>query len=67
MKTLKEGEMFGENSMLYNTPRWASIRAKTPCILFRLERKIYHSLINERNLRKRKIFQVSLQKIDMLR
>ncbi len=36
LKTLKEGEMFGENSMLYNTPRWASIRAKTPCILFRL-------------------------------
>lgn len=36
VKNIKEGEMFGENSMLYNTPRWASIRAKTQCILFRL-------------------------------
>lgn len=59
--------MFGENSMLYNTPRWASIRAKTACMLFRLERKTYHSLTTDRNLRKRKIFQSSLQKIDILR
>lgn len=55
--------MFGEMSMLYNTPRWASVRAKTACILFKLDRRTYHSLVNERNLRKRKIFQLALQKI----
>jgi cAMP-dependent protein kinase regulator len=48
--------------MLYNTPRWASIRAKTNCVLFRLDRKTYHSIVNERNIRKRKIFQNSIQK-----
>lgn len=63
IKVLKEGEMFGEMSMLYNTPRWASVRAKTDCILFKLDRRTYHSLVNERNLRKRKIFQLALQKI----
>ena len=59
--------MFGENSMLYNTPRWASIRAKTHCVLFRLDRKTYHSLITDRNLMKRKTFQNGLLKVDMLR
>lgn len=54
-------------SMLYNTPRWASVRAKTACILFKLDRKTYHCLVNERNLRKRKIFQQALQKIEILK
>ncbi len=53
--------------MLYNTPRWATIRAKTTCVLFRLDRKTYHSLITDRNLKKRKIFQAALLKLDMLR
>ena len=67
MKTIRQGQMFGENSMLYNTPRWASIRAKTQCVLFRLERKTYHSLITDLNLKRRKIFQNAIKKVDMLR
>ena len=59
--------MFGEMSMLYNVPRWASVRAKTDCILFKLDRKSYHSLVNERNLRKRKVFQNGLNKIEVLK
>lgn len=54
-------------AVLYNLPRWASIRSKTACVLFRLDRKTYHCLINDRNLRKRKIFQSALQRIEILK
>ena len=67
LKVLKEGEMFGEMSMLYNMPRWASVRAKTNCVLFKLDRKSYHSLVNDRNLRKRKVFQNGLARVEVLR
>ena len=67
LKVLKEGEMFGEMSMLYNMPRWASVRAKTNCVLFKLDRKSYHSLVNDRNLRKRKVFQNGLARVEVFR
>lgn len=67
LKKVKEGEMFGEMSMLYNMPRWASIRSVTPCVLFELSRKSYHSLLNERNLRRRKLFQHALTTIDLFK
>ena len=67
IKMLKEGELFGQMSMLYNMPRWASVRTKTNCVLFRLDRKTYHALVNERNLRKRKMFQTSLKKVELFR
>lgn len=54
-------------SMLYNTPRWASAKTTCPCVLFKMDRKTYHCLVNERNLRKRKIFQGALQKIEILK
>ena len=53
--------------MLYNMPRWASVRAKTACVLFKLDRRSYHCLVNERNLRKRKIFQNALAKVEVLK
>lgn len=67
VRCLREGEMFGEMAMLYNTPRWASVRARSSCVLFKLERKSYHSLVNERNLRKRKVVQAGLLKVEALR
>jgi cAMP-dependent protein kinase regulator len=67
IKILKEGEMFGEMSMLYNMPRWASVRTRTASVLFKLDRRSYYCLINERNLRKRKIFQSALAKVEVLK
>lgn len=59
--------MFGEMSMLYNMPRWASIKTVTKCVLFKLSRKSYYSLLNDRNLRRRKLIQDALGKVDIFR
>jgi hypothetical protein len=53
--------------MLYNTPRSASIRVKTHSVLFKLDRRTYYCLINDKNIRKRKIFQSVINRIDILR
>ncbi|XP_068704187.1 uncharacterized protein [Montipora foliosa] len=37
--TLKEGQLFGEVSMVYNLPRSSSVRAASACIVFVLDRR----------------------------
>lgn len=53
MKEIKEGEMFGELSMLYNIPRTASIRARKKSLLFKLDRKTFNFVLRKKNLAKR--------------
>ena len=42
---LEAGSAFGEIALLYNTPRSATIRARTPCRLWCMERKVYKAII----------------------
>lgn len=47
-KLLKEyhpGEAFGELALLYNTPRAATITAKSSCILWKLDRETFNYVI----------------------
>lgn len=56
IKDIKEGEMFGELSMLYNIPRTASVKAKRKSILFKLDRKTFSMVLRRKNLLKKKIY-----------
>ena len=67
IKTIMEGEMFGEISMLYNTKRTANIRVKTKATCFRLDRKTFDTVVRQKNLRKRKIIMDIMKKIEFFK
>jgi len=47
------GESFGELALLYNAPRAASIKAKTNCVLFGLDRDCFNHIVKDAACRKR--------------
>lgn len=46
IKNLKEGESFGEMALLHGAPRSATIKAKTDCLLWCLERKTFRKIVD---------------------
>ena len=44
LKKYEDGEVFGELCLLYNTPRAASIKCITDCILFSLDRETFNHI-----------------------
>lgn len=47
LKTYNPGEAFGELALLYNTPRAATIKAKTDTILWTLDRETFNNIVKE--------------------
>lgn len=47
LKTYKPGESFGELALLYNTPRAATIIAKSDSILYGLDRATFNGVVKD--------------------
>ncbi len=47
VQTLKDGDCFGEIGLLISVPRTASIRAKTLCDLFVLEKSSFSRILRD--------------------
>ncbi|KAI8827808.1 cyclic nucleotide-binding-like protein [Chytriomyces cf. hyalinus JEL632] len=45
--TLKDGAFFGEVALLANIPRTATVKASTACMLYRLTRESFESIVSE--------------------
>jgi CRP-like cAMP-binding protein len=43
--TLTAGASFGELALMYGTPRAASIKAKSPCVLWEIDRTAYRGIL----------------------
>ena len=43
--TLEKGSSFGELALMYNTPRAASIKAATDCVLWQIDRNSYRGIV----------------------
>jgi cAMP-dependent protein kinase regulator len=67
LKEYNCGESFGELSLLYNTPRAATITAKTDCVLFRLDRETFNNIIKDAAIEKRERFEAFLKKVPVLK
>ena len=52
--------------MLYNAPRAASIKAKTKCLLFALNRECFNNIVKEAAVKKRAMYEEFLSKVDLL-
>jgi glucose-6-phosphate 1-dehydrogenase len=47
VKTLKDGDFFGEIAILHSTPRTATVKAKTSCDLFVLEKSDFQRILHD--------------------
>lgn len=66
LKTYEVGDVFGELSLMYNAPRAASITAKTPSVLFSLDRDTFNHIVKTSAMKRRETYEEFLGKIDIL-
>lgn len=66
VKEYSHGESFGELALMYNTPRAATIRAKTACVVFGMDRNTFQHVIMEAAQRKRKMYEGFLASVELL-
>lgn len=57
LKKYSHGEVFGELSLLYNTPRAASIKAITDSMLFSLDRDTFNHIVKNSTIQKREKYE----------
>ena len=66
LKTYSKGDAFGELALLYNAPRAASIKAKTDCVLFSLDRETFNHIVKDAHRKKREQYNDFLGKVEVL-
>jgi cAMP-dependent protein kinase regulator len=66
LKTYYPGEAFGELALLYNAPRAATIKAKTDCDLWVLDRETFNNIVKDAAQKKREKYESFLKKVDIL-
>ena len=66
LKTYIPGESFGELALLYNAPRAATIKAKTDCVLWVLDRETFNNIVKDSAQKKREKYENFLKKVDIL-
>ncbi|CAD7964830.1 unnamed protein product [Amoebophrya sp. A120] len=67
LKTVEEGDVFGELAVLYNTVRAANVDAKTDCVLWKLDRKSFNAIVKESAQKKRERYEGFLAKVPLLK
>jgi len=63
---MKEGS-FGELALIYGTPRAATIRATKATICFAMDRSTYRHILMGSTIKKRKMFDAILEKVEILK
>ena len=66
LKTYIPGESFGELALLYNSPRAATIKAKTNCVLWVLDRETFNNIVKDSAQKKREKYENFLKNVDIL-
>eukprot|EP00118_Oscarella_pearsei_P024927 m.307137 g.307137 ORF g.307137 m.307137 type:complete len:386 (+) comp41945_c0_seq1:251-1408(+) len=64
--TISEGGSFGELALIYGTPRAATVKAKHETKLWAIDRDSYRRILMGSTIRKRKMYQEFLSKVNIL-
>ena len=67
LKFYGPGEAFGELSLLYNTPRAASIKAITNVACWVLDRDCFNHIVKDAAVKKREKYEEILSKVELLK
>ena len=67
LKTYVPGEAFGELALLYNAPRAATIKAKTDCVLWVLDRETFNNIVKTAAQKKREKYENILKNVEILK
>ena len=67
LKKYGPGEAFGELALLYNVPRAASIKSKSDCVCWVLDRDCFNNIVKDAAQRKREKYESFLKSVDLLR
>ncbi|MCK4744189.1 MAG: glucose-6-phosphate dehydrogenase [Sulfuriflexus sp.] len=65
LKTLKDGDFFGEVGILMSTPRTATIRAKTLCDLFVLQKSDFGRILQDHPQFAENIMKIAKERYDL--
>ena len=66
LKDYQPGEGFGELALLYNAPRAATIKAKTDCVVWKLDRDTFNHIVKDAAAKKRENFENFLASVKIL-
>jgi cAMP-dependent protein kinase regulator len=66
LKEYVAGDAFGELALLYNAPRAATIKCKTPSILWVLDRDCFTHIVKNAASKKRERYESFLAKVELL-
>jgi len=66
VKSFGAGDSFGELALMYNCPRTASVKTRTPAVLWSLDRVSFRSIVLEANTRKAAMYEAFLGKVQFL-
>jgi cAMP-dependent protein kinase regulator len=65
LRMYSSGEVFGELSLLYNTPRAANIKAQQDCSLFSLDRETFNRIVKSASVERRERYEAFLKQVDL--
>lgn len=66
VNTSSDGSSFGELALMYNSPRAATVIAKTDCIVWALDRMTFRRILLEGTAKKRSLYENFLKEVPVL-
>jgi len=67
VKQYGPGDAFGELALLYNSPRAATVKAKSRSILWMLDRETFNHIVKDAAMKKREKYEEFLKKVEILK